>query len=269
MIRLPDLNLPHRAQADLIRWQRAVDSNATYAARVAAAKRLFALKNTNSNPSFRVVRSTLKQMCQGAQRCGYCEDSVADEVEHIKPKDWFPEEVFQWRNYLYACGPCNSPKNNKFAIFEAGARGLIHLVRDTSNPLDPPPNGDPVLINPRLEDPLEFLELDLVDTFYFSPRFRIVGEPRERAIYTIEILRLNERDYLVQARETAFDSFRARLLEYDERKRAGAGDPELVRRVESLRRMHHQTVWREMVRQRAMMAALRPLFDANPEALTW
>ena len=216
-----------------------------------------------------MVRSALTQMCQGARRCGYCEDSVADEVEHIKPKDLFPEEVFQWRNYLYACGQCNSPKNNKFAIFEAGARRLIHLIRDTSSQVVPPPFGDPVLINPRLEDPLDFLELDLVDTFYFSPRFRIVGEPRERALYTIEILRLNERDYLVQARENAFDSFHARLAEYAERKRAGAGDPELVRQVESLRRMHHQTVWREMVRQRAIIAGLRPLFETNPEALTW
>jgi hypothetical protein len=37
---------------------------------------------------------------------------VTDEAEHINPKDLYLERVFDWANYLYACGPCNGPKSN-------------------------------------------------------------------------------------------------------------------------------------------------------------
>lgn len=36
---------------------------------------------------FADVRRVLDEMCSGPRRCGYCEDSCADEIEHIRPKD--------------------------------------------------------------------------------------------------------------------------------------------------------------------------------------
>lgn len=67
-------------------------------------------------------------------------DSAADEVEHIAPKALFPERVFDWTNYIYACGPCNGPKSNRYSYVTTSGEmkefirtrggGLCHLQRD-------------------------------------------------------------------------------------------------------------------------------------------
>ena len=112
MIRLPEIELPAAAADGLIGCQAKVDEKASYAEQVAEAKRLFAARNTKGDAVFDVVKATLEQMCAGARRCAYCEDSMADEVEHVRPKDLYPEVVFAWANYVYACGPCNGPKSS-------------------------------------------------------------------------------------------------------------------------------------------------------------
>ncbi len=117
MIRLPNIALKRIVATKLLEYQAEVNAVTSYKHRVAEGKRLFSLRNTASNSAFKVVRATLETMCSGARRCCYCEDSCADEVEHIRPKDLYPELVFAWENYLYACGPCNGPKQNKFHVF--------------------------------------------------------------------------------------------------------------------------------------------------------
>ncbi|MBX3729546.1 MAG: hypothetical protein KF858_10215 [Candidatus Sumerlaeia bacterium] len=37
----------------------------------------------------------------------YCEDSRATDIEHIRPKEHYPEVAFVWENYAYACNVCN------------------------------------------------------------------------------------------------------------------------------------------------------------------
>lgn len=46
--------------------------------------------------------------------CSYCERWIASgiHVEHKKPKNDYPEEKFQWNNFLLACGNCNSGKGH-------------------------------------------------------------------------------------------------------------------------------------------------------------
>lgn len=88
-----------RTELVLNDYQKDVDTKLDYAQRVSAAKRLFKLRNISKNKTFQLVRATLDKMCSGARRCCYCEDSCADEVEHIRPKDLYPELVFVWENY--------------------------------------------------------------------------------------------------------------------------------------------------------------------------
>ena len=208
-------------------------------------------------------------MCQGANRCAYCEDSAADEVEHIRPKDLYPDAVFLWENYLLACGPCNGPKNNKFAIITGTPERLEDVTRARDAPINPPAVGRTALIDPRSEDPLNFLFLDLLNTFSFAPRSGISEIDRLRTNYTIDVLRLNARDYLVDARRTAFGNFRARLSEYVHDKQDGMSQSDLDRRRDELLAVSHQTVWREIQRQQQNYTPLRELFDQAPEALTW
>lgn len=265
MIRLPDILLPKEINDSLKSLQKKVDSFGSYEERVTQAKILFKQNNTSTNSTFKEVRKNLTQMCSGAKRCGYCEDSYADEVEHIKPKDLYPEEVFVWENYLYACGPCNSPKQNKFAVISKLTGEVVIVTRKKGDFILPPEQGDSIFINPRYENPLNFMELDLIDTFYFVPLFPEGTVEYAKADFTIKTLRLNDRDLLAKAREEAFNSYRARLVEYI-KKREQENTTALV---DALKRMQHPTVWLEMKRQRNFVLELEELFNQAPEALDW
>lgn len=264
MIRLPDRSLSARATSWLSRWQAAVDATPSYADRVAEADRGFHQRNRGQNKTFAEVKETLAKMCSGARRCAYCEDSYADEAEHIRPKSLYPEACYEWMNYLYACGPCNGPKNNRFAILIGS--NLLEVTRARNAPIVPPPTGPHALINPRVEDPLSFLEIDLADTFFVLPSRDPGTVEFVRAEHTIDVLRLNERDALPKARAEAYGSYRARLCEYVEWTQQGRSTSELVG---AIRRMAHPMVWAEMRRQHPHRPDLVPLFQAAPEALSW
>ena len=116
MIRIRSRRLPNACRSGLDSYQAHVDAGSTYEDRVKRAKAHFGAKNRSDDLVFKVVRGVLDAMCRGPRRCMYCEDAPADEVEHFKPKDLHPELAFAWSNYLYACGLCNGPKNNRFAV---------------------------------------------------------------------------------------------------------------------------------------------------------
>jgi uncharacterized protein (TIGR02646 family) len=269
MIRLPDVVLPDTASDRLAKFQSEVDSAGAYVERVLAAKKRFKARNTKTNATFRIVRSKLVEMCSGFGRCVYCEVSQADEVEHIRPKDLYPEAVFVWENYVYAYGSCNGPKNSRFAVLPPRSKTLQDVTRKTGDPIRPPTAGQPALIDPRREDPLQFMELDLADTFLFVPISPDSTRDFQRARYTIDLLRLNDRDVLIQARRSAFGSYRARLFEYRERKQEGANAAELDQLARGIKEMPHPTVWQEIKRQRQSYPELDDLFRDAAEALTW
>jgi uncharacterized protein (TIGR02646 family) len=269
MIRLPIVALSPTTAKRLAGYQTEVNAAHSYKARVAEAKRLFSLRNKASNATFRAIRATLESMCTGARRCCYCEDSCADEVEHIKPKDLYPEFVFVWENYLYSCGPCNGPKNNRFQVFHKRTGNVHDITRKSGDPIRKPPPGDPLLIDPRQEDPLEFLELEMMDTFFFLPRTGLSSRDLLRAEHTIELLRLNERELLAKARRNAFGTYRARLNEYAQKKQQGATAKQLTILVNDLLETPHPTVWAEMKRQNSDFSELMNLFVRAPEALNW
>ena len=190
---------------------------------------------------------------------------MGDEVEHIMPKDLYPERVFVWQNYLLACGRCNVGKSNKFAVIVG--RQLIDVTRRHGAPIRRPRRGDPGLINPRAEDPLVYLDLEL-ETCIFLPREDLTVIDELRAQYTIEVLKLN-RDVLLEARREAYGAYRARLLEYRDLRDGGAEDTKLGLLTDAVMSSSHPTVWREMQRQHTHIDELRDLFSAVPEARRW
>ncbi|MBV9849992.1 MAG: hypothetical protein JO250_10005 [Armatimonadetes bacterium] len=269
MIRLPHVSLPPSAQEGLAGFQRQIDAIPDYAARVEEGKRLFQLKNFPTNPTFRQVRRALSAMCSGAQRCCYCEDSAGTDVEHIKPKDLYPELVFVWENYLYACSGCNSPKQSRCVIFSQVTGQAMEVTRRRNDPVVPPEAGDPLLINPRTENPLDFMILDLRGSFYFVPLAAPGSREYLRAEHTIQLLRLNDREFLREARREAFTGYVARLKVYIHEKRNGLPLENLQNLINSIQRLSHATVWQEMKRQQSRLPRLRDLFEAAPEALGW
>ncbi|QSQ23105.1 hypothetical protein JY651_49845 [Pyxidicoccus parkwayensis] len=274
MILLPRLGLDAKVAKKLEEYQQEVLIPRGYTARVAEAKRLFSRYNSKNNATFKSVKAVLTQMCSGARRCSYCEDSVADEVEHIWPKDLYPERAFVWDNYCYACGPCNGPKNNQFAVFVGTSRNptlLAHPKSKKSQPaptLKKPASGKPVLLDPRQDDATRWLTLDILNTFQFVVSAKDKTRDAARAKYTLEVLGLN-RAPLPTARAQAFDGYRARLREYCEEKRAGAPASRLELLRDALLRVSHPTVWVEMKRHHEKVPTLKPLFAEAPEALFW
>ena len=266
MLYLNDKPLDATASSLLVQYQKAVDDKPSFSEKAAEGKKLFSSYNKKTNKAFKVVRKHLAEMSGGTVRCNYCEDSNANQVEHIYPKNFYPGRCFLWENYCYACGPCNQPKNDLFAVFEDATGTEVNLKTLPENTL--PPEGRALLVNPREEEPFEFLFLDTKSTFRFVP-FQEDAQGIRRAEYTIEILGLNSRNYLVRARKVAFGNFKARLFEYVAKKEAGAPSSELNPLIESLLAEHHQTVWREMIRQRSLHPELDDLLNRAPEAITW
>ena len=245
-------------------YQAEVDAAGTYARQVAAGKDLY--DRYSDNAAFQVVRNRLAVMCSGARRCGYCEDSVGDEIEHIKPKDLYPERTFVWKNYLLACGQCNRGKSSRFSVIGSG--GLVDVTRRGGAPVLRPPEGLPALIIPREVEPFAFLDLEIVDTFRFLPREDLQEIDEERAVYTIDVLKLN-RDVLLDARREAYGAYRARRFEYRDLRNDGASEEDLGILRRAISTSMHPTVWREMQRQQAVVGELRALFLDVPEALDW
>lgn len=46
--------------------------------------------------------------------CGYCEKLCIGEVDHFRPKTLFPQYVYVWNNWIYACNDCNKFKGVKW-----------------------------------------------------------------------------------------------------------------------------------------------------------
>ena len=265
MIYIKDIPLTDSNADLLVTLQKKVDDVADYVKRVEFAKAQFSSENKETKRPFSEVRKNLRLMCQGPTRCGYCEDSCADEVEHIRPKDWYPDYVFRWDNYIMACGPCNGPKNNQYAILNAKHEVSQFEKRTKGSAITPPPNGKAALINPREENPLDLIYLDIAQgTFDFIPFYSEMEDKAKynRAKYTIDVLRLNARGMLEEARKNSFDTYRARLVEISQYQLKGElSDDLLIRLKGSLQKTPHQTVWLEMKRQRTRISALQAFMD--------
>lgn len=201
---------------------------------------------------------------------------MADEVEHIKPKSLFPQDTFSWSNYLFACGPCNGPKNDQYGVVQGNQ--VIEFRRGRNDPVIPPPIGQSGFIDPRHEDPFDFLEIDLGGTTpdgkELEGTFRVVARyglpPLEaaRAEFTIRVLDLN-REATRKARENAFGGFRARIFEYVQKKEDGEEEAGLEQLQQGILSTPHLSVFEDMRRQKDFLPEIAGLIDCAPEVLDW
>ena len=145
----------------------------------------------------------------------------------------------------------------------------MELTRARDAKPTPPPDGTPVLLDPRKDDPLAYLRLDLRDTFTFRPTAAKGTTAYTRAEWTLRVLGLNERDELIRQRRTVYESHLSHLH------RAAAAKRDL-RRVVELDRIRGAIlglscgfVWLEMKRRRGEVADVDAAFTAVPQALGW
>lgn len=261
MLRIAELRIAPGDSAALNGLQHEIDNLPVYEDRVNFADGKF-----KSKPGglFGRVRNALEISCGDLVRCGYCEDSCADEVEHVWPKAFFPDKTFLPENYLFSCGRCNPTKGNKFAIWSAA--GWVDLREQRRNHgYVQPPVSQSKFIDPVAEDPLDLIWLDLAGGSF---RFVEIGEPGtieyERAEFTIGTLRLNK-EVLVLARKNAYTGFIDRMNMYIQRKIGGDSPDQLRIRLAELRRSPHQTVRFEMARQLPLLDLPAGVDTAHPE----
>jgi uncharacterized protein (TIGR02646 family) len=269
--------------------QKPIDALPDFAQRVERAQQLWRSRTQNS--TFRRIRQTLLRMCVGVEICHYCENNEATDIEHILPKSFFPEETFVWENYLLACKICNSHyKLDRVAVF---------WPEDPCTRYDiprgfQPPSTKSLMIHPRREDPQQFWGLNLRTGILLE-----TADPDtcagQRASYTLEILSLNDRDALREAREKAARE-RFRDLSYAVRIHeapsfvaldavVNAHEPfialnsslplstvqrQLLDSIrDAIRSKPHPSVWDEIKLQHRHFPRFLDLFNRLPEALTW
>lgn len=166
-------------------------------------------------------------------------------------------------------------KSNKFTVFDGTTHKTLRITKKT---LDNKTKGDSVMINPRIENPMDYCKLDLENK---ACRFVIIEnlEKREkaRAEYTFfTMLNLNDVPYekIRQARENAYSNYFNRLFIYTKFKNELSAERKKVI-IEELKKEQHPTVWKEMQRYfqegwlKTIDSELSELFEESPEALNW
>lgn len=262
-----DAALDDMSVAQLKALQERVDRQPGFAAQVEYAKSSWKGKSAQL---FNPLKEKLASMCSGNVRCCYCEDSLADEIEHMRPKDLYPEQTYVWSNYVLACGPCNGPKNNRFAVLDA-AGSLVDVTRKRNSPVVPPLAGEYALVDPRVEDPLDLLWLDFQTMRYVPNTDEDQSTLFARAKYTIEVLRLNTRDALVRGRRAAVTGFESRLHNWVTQS-SGWTDEKRLDFVADFRAERFRGVWERMKRhctQLPMLSGVAQMLEVAPEAAAW
>lgn len=260
MIQLPEKKLSSETENFLADLQSEINQIGDFSVRSKQAKEMF--ESRTNNKAFKEIKDMLKQMSRGNETCNYCENSRGIAIEHIQPKDHYPEYCFVWDNYAWACTHCNSAKGNQYSIFRFDTETEFRLTRKAQTP---PPNGQSLFIHPRRDNPLQILYLDFQEhSFNFLPLTDKGTITFLQALYTIRVLKLNDPVYTT-GRKNAYLNYKGRLRDY----LAETDTEKQTQMITSLQSEHHQTVWHEMKRQRNFIPELQELFSQLPEALTW
>jgi uncharacterized protein (TIGR02646 family) len=202
MLRLIKKDLTEQEKKGLETLQARIDTEPDFTTKAAAAKSFWAYKGGKEGEQlFQTIKTYLLEMCVGTEVCNYCEGNEANDIEHIYPKSFFPEMTFVWDNYLLACKQCNSGyKLDKCFVLDHS--GNVH---QTARGIEPPYSVI-AMINPRIEDPNTFILLN-VEIWEFEIHPNLSLQDQHKAEKTLEILQLNNRDYLKAGRRAAASEY--------------------------------------------------------------
>ncbi len=129
-------------------------------------------RKRGSQPILAVLEA-LKRMAGSRERCMYCVDSEASDIEHFWPKSPHCDQMYLWKNLLIACTQCGRFKGKQFPRADDGA---------------------PLLIDPSAEDPWEFLDFDPV-TGNLIARYLLSTEAYSlKGETTVAVLHLDRRE---------------------------------------------------------------------------
>jgi uncharacterized protein (TIGR02646 family) len=170
MRRLQRLDLSPQVQTELDRKQEQADERK----RAGDLDVGTTWKNARQTNCLKATLKVLKQMAGKTERCMYCSDSRGADIEHIWPKERFPERMFRWPNMLLCCTECGRFKGDRLEV-----------------------EGDrPVFVDPTSDDPWEFLDFDPITGNITAKFDKHAGQWSAKGTQTVEILRLDRREAL-------------------------------------------------------------------------
>ena len=129
-------------------------------------------KSARQTKKLSIVKQQLQQMAGGRERCMYCSDSAGTDIEHFWPKSRYPDRMFSWLNMLLCCTGCG---------------------RDCKGSQFPLVNGLPVLLDPTVDDPWEFLDFSPATGILF-PLMDRNGRTTVKGTETARIFQFAKRD---------------------------------------------------------------------------
>jgi len=198
MLQLANKTLASKEQEKLDILQGLVNAETSFQQKKEKAKALW--QNKEEEP-FTKIKTLLIEMCVGVEICNYCEGNEANDIEHIYPKSFFPEFAFTWENYLLACKQCNTGyKLDKCYVMDSD--GKVYETERGKEPL----HKHIALVNPRIENPHNFFWLNTSD-WKFEVKEDLSIWDNQKAEKTLVILGLNARQYLIEARKTAYNEY--------------------------------------------------------------
>ncbi len=108
------------------------------------------------------------------ERCMYCCDSHGTDIDHFWPKAIFPEKMFMWPNFLLSCTECGRFKGNHFPL----------------------QGGAPMLIDPTVDNPWEFLDFDPTTGIVVARYDIATHSENPRGVETVRSFQLDRREAL-------------------------------------------------------------------------
>ena len=136
-----------------------------------------------------------EQKIRNNSYCPYCERKIIasknSQIEHIKPKDRFPELFSDYKNFITGClniESCGSKKNNKWSD---------------------------LFINPVIDNPEKYFSYNRM-TGEIIPRKDISEKELEKVEYTIKILNLNGDKRLLKGRKSVIKMIENYQKTYDD-----------------------------------------------------
>lgn len=150
---------------------------------------------------FASICKVLGTMAGPRQRCMYCSDSRATDVDHYYPKSQYPDKVFSWMNFIWTCAGCNRKKGTHFQL----------------------DRGEPLLLDPTAGDPWNHLFFD-DKTGLLAPAY-VDGVADARGRYTLDLISAINSEAVAEGRRRAHRAIRGAVeIVVEKREALASGD---------------------------------------------
>jgi uncharacterized protein (TIGR02646 family) len=142
----------------------------------------------------RALVAELRRMAGTRERCFYCSDARATDVDHYVPIAFDWTKTFEWTNHLWTCTDCNRRKSQRFPTDAA---------------------GNALVIDPTVTDP--WAHLALATTGVVAPKVHLGDMIDRQGTETLDVLSRINHEAVIEGRARTIRRLRRAVDELLER----------------------------------------------------